>query len=58
VDDFIEECAAFPHGRNDDQVDQMTQALRRIRTRPPVQTQPSYVYGPYSRSDDEYAWMN
>jgi predicted phage terminase large subunit-like protein len=30
VDDFIEECAAFPQGRYDDQVDQMTQALLRI----------------------------
>lgn len=27
VHDFIEECAAFPHGQHDDQVDSMTQAL-------------------------------
>ncbi|MDD3494205.1 MAG: phage terminase large subunit, partial [Candidatus Thermoplasmatota archaeon] len=27
VHDFIEECAAFPNGANDDQVDAMTQAL-------------------------------
>lgn len=27
VHDFIEECAAFPNGKNDDQVDAMTQAL-------------------------------
>jgi predicted phage terminase large subunit-like protein len=29
VDDFIEECAAFPNGAHDDQVDAMTQALLR-----------------------------
>ena len=27
---FIDECAAFPNGSNDDQVDQMTQALSRL----------------------------
>ena len=27
VGDFIEECAAFPNGAHDDQVDAMTQAL-------------------------------
>ncbi len=30
VDPFVEECAAFPNGAHDDQVDQMTQALRRL----------------------------
>ncbi len=30
VDDFVEECAAFPNGAHDDQVDQMSQALYRI----------------------------
>ncbi|MGB9886742.1 MAG: phage terminase large subunit [Moorellales bacterium] len=30
VHDFIEECAAFPNGANDDQVDAMTQALMRL----------------------------
>jgi phage terminase large subunit-like protein len=29
VGDFIEECAAFPNGAHDDQVDAMTQALLR-----------------------------
>jgi predicted phage terminase large subunit-like protein len=29
VEDFIEECAAFPNGAHDDQVDAMTQALLR-----------------------------
>ena len=32
VEEFIEECTAFPNGRHDDQVDQMTQALNRLRT--------------------------
>jgi predicted phage terminase large subunit-like protein len=27
---FVEECSAFPNGRNDDQVDAMTQALARL----------------------------
>ncbi len=30
VHDFIEECASFPKGANDDQVDAMTQALDRL----------------------------
>jgi predicted phage terminase large subunit-like protein len=33
VHDFIEECAAFPTGAHDDQVDAMTQALTRLRLR-------------------------
>ena len=32
VEAFIEEAASFPNGRNDDQVDAMTQALNRLRT--------------------------
>jgi predicted phage terminase large subunit-like protein len=31
AEDLIEEAAAFPHGRNDDQVDALTQALNRLR---------------------------
>jgi predicted phage terminase large subunit-like protein len=34
VKDFIEECAAFPNGAHDDQVDAMTQALLRWITIP------------------------
>jgi predicted phage terminase large subunit-like protein len=30
VHDFVEECASFPNGKNDDQVDQMSQALHRF----------------------------
>jgi predicted phage terminase large subunit-like protein len=33
VHDFVEECAAFPTGAHDDQVDAMTQALLRARAR-------------------------
>jgi hypothetical protein len=32
VEDLIEELAAFPYGRNDDQVDALTQALNRLRS--------------------------
>lgn len=32
IDDFIEECTAFPNGANDDQVDAMTQAINRFRS--------------------------
>jgi predicted phage terminase large subunit-like protein len=35
VNDFIEECAAFPNGAHDDQVDAMTQALLRWNLVPP-----------------------
>jgi predicted phage terminase large subunit-like protein len=35
VNDFIEECAAFPNGAHDDQVDAMTQALLRWNMAPP-----------------------
>jgi predicted phage terminase large subunit-like protein len=36
VADLIEECAAFPNGRNDDRVDALTQALSRLCTNPLV----------------------
>jgi hypothetical protein len=32
---FIEECAAFPNGAHDDQVDAMTQVILRWHTAPP-----------------------
>jgi phage terminase large subunit-like protein len=34
VYDFIEECAAFPNGAHDDQVDAMTQILLRWHAAP------------------------
>ena len=41
VNDFIEECAAFPNGAHDDQVDAMTQALLRWNM---VPYQPVFSY--------------
>jgi predicted phage terminase large subunit-like protein len=37
VNEFIEECVAFPNGAHDDQVDAMTQALLRWHYTPPQQ---------------------
>jgi phage terminase large subunit-like protein len=31
AEDVIDECAAFPHGANDDYVDSMSQAILRYR---------------------------
>jgi phage terminase large subunit-like protein len=31
VEGFIDECSSFPNGKYDDQVDQMTQVLNRLR---------------------------
>lgn len=41
VTEFIEQCAAFPNGANDDDVDSMSQALKRFMfaTPPPVKRQ-------------------
>jgi predicted phage terminase large subunit-like protein len=50
VGDFIEECATFPNGAHDDQVDAMTQALLRWNT-PTLQAtvyyEESYHISPY-----------
>jgi predicted phage terminase large subunit-like protein len=48
VNDFIEECAAFPNGAHDDQVDAMTQALLRWHMVP--QQTVVYEYVPYQIS--------
>lgn len=48
VDDFIEECAAFPNGAHDDQVDAMTQALLRWNMVPTQRV--VYYYEPYQIS--------
>ena len=42
MNDFIEECAQFPNGVHDDQVDAMTQALLRWHEVPKQQTYVSY----------------
>src|SRR5262249_12643569 len=44
VDGFIEECAAFPNGAHDDQVDAMTQLLLKAITAP---RQPVYYFDEY-----------
>jgi predicted phage terminase large subunit-like protein len=48
VEAFVEECSMFPNGKYDDQVDQMSQALTRLRARvsmpkysPPMPRPPS-----------------
>ncbi len=48
VNDFIEECAAFPNGAHDDQVDAMTQALLRWNMDPPQTI--VYYHEPYQIS--------
>ena len=47
VEAFVEECAGFPNARHDDQVDQMTQALVRMKTqvRYPPLVQPTIIGG-------------
>ena len=51
LSDFIEECAAFPNGAHDDQVDAMTQALLRwnMIPRQPAFCVSEYEYEQYSR---------
>jgi phage terminase large subunit-like protein len=51
VNDFIEECAAFPNGAHDDQVDAMTQALLRwnMIPRQPVVYFDEYEYELHTR---------
>jgi predicted phage terminase large subunit-like protein len=51
VNDFTEECAAFPNGAHDDQVDAMTQALLRwnMIPREPVIYVSEEEYEQYSR---------
>jgi predicted phage terminase large subunit-like protein len=49
VNGFIEECAAFPNGAHDDQVDAMTQALLRwnlVTTRRVIYYQERYQISP------------
>ena len=48
VNDFIEECAAFPNGAHDDQVDAMTQAL--LRWHMAVQQETVWYLPDYPRS--------
>lgn len=43
VYDFIEECASFPHGSQDDQVDAMSQALSRLEEKIVPQVLPDMI---------------
>lgn len=43
VDDFVEECAAFPAGKHDDQVDAMTQAVNRLLIMPLMSMSETYT---------------
>ena len=45
ISEFIEECAAFPKGINDDQVDAMTQALARLEGARPVDERTKGLFG-------------
>jgi len=54
VEGFIEECTSFPNGKHDDQVDQMTQALNRMRAM--VVVPPRYFPPPRPPSGDR-GWM-
>ena len=59
VGDYIEELAAFPTGKNDDQVDQTTQAVNRLLLSPYLEAtdfepdefsaldEQGFVYSPY-----------
>jgi hypothetical protein len=56
VTEFIEECATFPHGAHDDQVDAMTQALLRWNIIP---REPEYIYQePYQINPDLNLWAS
>lgn len=51
IGEFIEECAAFPNGKHDDQVDAMSQALKRMVIIPLFDTDDDL-------DDDEPAWTD
>jgi len=53
VENFIEECAAFPNGAHDDQVDGMTQALNQQWGAWDRQSDVIYIYSEYLRRDAE-----
>jgi predicted phage terminase large subunit-like protein len=55
VEGFIAECASFPAGANDDQVDAWTQGAKRLLQSRPRLVQPSFIV-PRQPSGDR-AWM-
>ena len=57
VHDFVEECAAFPRGAHDDQVDAMSQALNRLNTyaySEPAQTEIDKLEARFGKGTPEY----
>jgi predicted phage terminase large subunit-like protein len=60
VHDFIEECAAFPAGAHDDQVDAMTQALTRLRRRSLSRLSDGAIFGtpPHPEFQLNPGWAN
>lgn len=54
VESFIDECGSFPNGKFDDQVDQMTQALNRLRGLGVMSPPPAPPPPPRRH---EYSWM-
>ena len=55
VEGFIDECSSFPNGKYDDQVDQMTQVLNRLRGATSPAKKP--VYRPAPPSSGERSWL-
>jgi predicted phage terminase large subunit-like protein len=55
VESFIDECSSFPNGKYDDQVDQMTQVLNRLRGAVAPPKKP--VYRPPPPSSGPRSWM-
>ena len=57
VEAFIEECANFPNGKYDDQSDQMTQALNRMRAMAVVRPPTRYFPPLPNLPGGDRAWM-
>src|SRR4030095_1677078 len=57
VESLIEECSAFPHGKYDDQVDQMTQALNKMRAMTVVLPPTRHFHPMPSARHGDRSWM-
>ena len=55
MESFIDECSSFPNGKYDDQVDQMTQVLNRLRTAVAPPKKSVYLLPP--PPSGERSWM-
>jgi predicted phage terminase large subunit-like protein len=56
VDAFISECAAFPAGAHDDQVDAWSQGAKRLLTIKAKPSQPARIFTP-TYSGGDRSWM-